>query len=819
MENKPERDFHLLELSETPFAYKKIIRDEEKNISDLIFLYANQAFEKLFGISKKDILTKSESDCFGEARMPSNLTFKQLLSDETGEKSVEDIFYFKNRNRWVRSSAKKDTDDRILVTYFDITSEKVLLENANDIFNSIRIDNETIVKRFHQIANSTFSFFCRFREESDTISEPVSFFSIPEFKELSSWLLSSSHLRATFFTNNQFDHYKRLDQFKTSRDFTDGDVLKRIISTFPDHLFRVYPISLGGHVFGVFFAILKDLNKLGDEVYTETYIKQISLSMMSKMKEIEKSNTEKRLKESEEKFNSERLLALNREKNNRKLLQSILDTLPGAVVVINKAFNITAFNARSSSKMTMKDKSYDKIINRKCYEVFEKLDNICKDCNFNKLINQSTPFSEIRENTNLDGSKRYTKRYYAPLVDEKGDVTNLIEYVEDITDLIQAEKNAEKANRAKTEFLMNMSHELRTPLNGILGFSGILEKTPLSDEQLEYIKNVKYSGQHLLSIVNDILDFSKIETNKLTLKKEKTNLKNLLKLSMSLIRKSAQDKQLKTHLMIDDDLPEFVYTDQLRLNQIIGNLLYNAVKFTQHGEIKMSATVLTKKDKTVEVSFSVTDTGIGIDPERQEEIFKSFTQADSSLTREFGGTGLGLTISNSILKLLGSSMTLESTVGKGSTFKFILTFETVPPHTYDFFEQNTRISQINNTLKILIVEDNPLNLKLNRTILENIIPNAEVHIAENGLIGVEKYREILPDIILMDVRMPGMDGITATKKIREMKHSNVIILGISAEAREQWIKKGLDAGMNDYITKPFVDGELLSTLKKHLKKQ
>jgi len=241
--------------------------------------------------------------------------------------------------------------------------------------------------------------------------------------------------------------------------------------------------------------------------------------------------------------------------------------------------------------------------------------------------------------------------------------------------LQESEKRANAANVAKSEFLANMSHELRTPLNGIIGFSQILENSEISPEHKKYVEYINYSGKNLLQIISDILDFSKIEAGKLEMDHVPTNIDEVAQHSLKMIEPLAIEKDLQIDYHIDNTKDFTVYSDPLRLNQIFNNLLSNAVKFTSEGSVSLNVQLMEADEKTITCQFSVTDTGIGIQEDKLSEIFHSFTQADNSISREFGGTGLGLTISNSLLEYMGSSLKVESTYGEGSTFFFIIRFD------------------------------------------------------------------------------------------------------------------------------------------------
>ncbi|WP_282731650.1 PAS domain S-box protein [Flavobacterium yafengii] len=392
--------------------------------------------------------------------------------------------------------------------------------------------------------------------------------------------------------------------------------------------------------------------------------------------------------------------------------------------------------------------------------------------------------------------------------------------------VVQQKELAEAANKAKSEFLANMSHEIRTPLNGIIGFTDLLMNTNLGVTQEKYITTVNQSAHSLLDIINDILDFSKIEAGKLELFIEKYDVGEMLSQIIDLILYESNLKKLNLKLNIASDIPKYFWVDSVRLKQILINLLANAVKFTEKGSIKLDVTVLEKiDDSNSKIRFAVIDTGIGILEQNKKKIFQAFSQEDSSTTRKFGGTGLGLTISNQLLGLMNSRLQLKSEIDLGSTFYFDLDLKTSnePVEKVNLLETDfDSIKDIvvkrnisNKKIKIMIVEDNKVNMLLLKTIIKNLDINPVIFEVTNGKDAVDQFEEINPDIIFMDIQMPIMNGYEATQIIRTLKSGqNVPIIAITAGTEKEEKEKCLTAGMNDYIPKPIIKGIIEEAITK-----
>ncbi len=379
--------------------------------------------------------------------------------------------------------------------------------------------------------------------------------------------------------------------------------------------------------------------------------------------------------------------------------------------------------------------------------------------------------------------------------------------------LKKAKEAAESAVKVKTDFLSTISHEIRTPLNAVVGISHFLINDEPKKDQVESLESLKFSAEHLTTIINDILDYNKLESGSIEFEMSEVNLKDLVSKIINVNQATANEKSLDLTLEFDEDIHEIVSADSTRIYQVINNLIHNAIKFTSEGFVKLKVMLLEDFADAQRVLFKVADSGIGISREKQDLIFERFTQAGSSTTREYGGTGLGLAIIKRILNLSGSDIKVISDEGKGAVFSFILHFEKLNESIKTEIYQEEREDQVLKGKKILLVEDNQMNVMVASKFLHKWELNVEV--AHNGLEGVEMAAKHEYDLILMDLQMPQLDGYQATRQIRE-RDKRIPIIALTASALLKVRKEVQAVGMNDYITKPFDPKELKRKIIDHL---
>jgi signal transduction histidine kinase/AmiR/NasT family two-component response regulator len=403
--------------------------------------------------------------------------------------------------------------------------------------------------------------------------------------------------------------------------------------------------------------------------------------------------------------------------------------------------------------------------------------------------------------------------------------------------LEEAIRLAESATRAKSEFLANMSHEIRTPMTAILGYADILAESIERPEQKEAIHTIKRNSNHLLTLLNDILDLSKIESGKLHIEQLPTSPLAILADVVSLMRVRAEAKGLPLNLVYAGPLPQSIQTDPTRLRQILVNLVGNAIKFTQAGDVKIAVRLAGHDTANPKLQCEVIDKGLGMSPEQLGRLFQPFQQADASTTRKFGGTGLGLAISKRLAETLGGDITVKSELGKGSSFN--LTISTGPLEGIVMLDQPAEavasvaiarkaaaVPQSLQDCRILLAEDGPDNQRLISFVLRKA--GAEVHVCENGQKAMEQALATFPgwgrrhddpkepfDVILMDMQMPVMDGYEATRRLRQEGYTRPII-ALTAHAMKDDMQKCLDAGCDAYLTKPIVREKFLETIARYL---
>lgn len=400
-------------------------------------------------------------------------------------------------------------------------------------------------------------------------------------------------------------------------------------------------------------------------------------------------------------------------------------------------------------------------------------------------------------------------------------------------DLLEARIQAEAANRGKSQFLANMSHELRTPFNGMMGMLGLLEATPISAEQADYIKTAQRSAHHLLTLLNDILDVSALEAGKITLKPQPVDFRRLLMDVGALMQSHATAKGLEfslVHVQPSDASARWVVADETRLKQILFNLINNAIKFTERGEVKVTVAQSRESEHSVRLAIAVRDTGIGMDAQGMAQLFQRFYQVDGSATRRFGGTGLGLEISQSLANMMGGAITVTSELGVGSEFTLSVPLAAsepppappmatapmpVTPPAVSLTEA-VQAQGAANAPKVLVVEDHPINQKLVGVLLQRM--GCSVAFCENGQLALDRVAQERFDLILMDVSMPVMDGLTATRAIRAMEGpvAATPIVVLTADVMNEAVQTARDAGANDFLGKPVAVDQLRAVVAKHV---
>jgi PAS domain S-box-containing protein len=518
-----------------------------------------------------------------------------------------------------------------------------------------------------------------------------------------------------------------------------------------------------------------------------------------------------------------RICEMEREQKAYQIkIQAILDNTPlaiyvkdmeGRYILINKTFKEN-FNVREEDVI---GKTMYTLSSKGPIEKYRELDE--------QVIATGKPV-EMEDVLVLPDGEHHILTIKFPLFDQSNKLFGISAFMKDITDMVRyrneligARQRAELAESLQEQFLANMSHEIRTPMNGIIGMTNLLQKTNLQEQQRHYVQIIKQSSDNLLVLINDILDLSKIKAGKISIEKIPFNLQGSLDALTAGFKLKAEEKGIGFSYVVHPDVPEALKGDPYRLNQILSNLMSNAMKFTDKGFVSLEIKKQQTCDNIVHLSFNVTDTGIGIDEKNIEYIFESFAQESVSTTRKYGGTGLGLTITRRLVEMQNGKIDICSELGSGTTFTVTLPFivssveevnESIMPvikpvlEGYDFSDKN-----------VLIVEDN----EINRIVLQSSLKqyNLNVAMAQNGLEAVTYLKENANvDLVLMDLHMPEMDGYEATKHIRHTLNLQVPIVILTASALRNEKQKSVELGANDYLTKPFAPEQLRACLEQYL---
>jgi len=405
-----------------------------------------------------------------------------------------------------------------------------------------------------------------------------------------------------------------------------------------------------------------------------------------------------------------------------------------------------------------------------------------------------------------------------PFDREDGSFAGLSVIMHDVTDLVQARAIAEKSSDAKSEFLSRMSHEIRTPMNAIIGMTDIARNADNTSKKDYCLDRISQASHHLLQLVNDILDMSKIEADKFEIYSHSFDFGRMIKNISELLSVRIEEKNQNLIIDIDKNIPQLIIGDELRINQVITNLLNNAIKFTpESGAVSLMAVIIDDKYRDI-LRVEVSDTGIGISQEQQSRLFNAFEQAESGTTRKFGGTGLGLAISKQIIEMMGGNIWIESELGNGAKFIFTFEFETIPEDqvSSNYLADDTLSDVYNfNGASVLVAED----VDINREIIGTVLGEAgiEVDFAENGLQALEKLKENPEkyNLILMDIQMPEMDGLEATSAIRALecqRAKDIPIIAMTANVFREDVERCTRAGMNSHLGKPIENKKLFKEL-------
>jgi len=491
-------------------------------------------------------------------------------------------------------------------------------------------------------------------------------------------------------------------------------------------------------------------------------------------------------------------LAMSNDLNSKAKAQQILYevVLPGQDEMINSFTDLIEYESKVIDDLSKKSQLSISTMNHNSYRLFEFSLFIIVLISFIVIIRIRKIQRDLLDYHN-DLEKKVDKRTF---------------------ELNQAMQLAKKSAIAKSQFLATMSHEIRTPMNGVLGMAQLLETTKLDKTQVNYVQSILSSGKLLLSIINDILDFSKLDENKLQLESICFDLKKLSTEVLKLLETKSNEKGLLLKLDYSGDVQKYFKGDPSRLSQILFNLIGNAIKFTEKGHVKLSVHCISFDSEYSKLRIEIEDTGLGIEKDKQDNLFQSFTQADSSTTRNFGGTGLGLAISKQLVSLMGGEIAVESQYGKGSIFFFIITLPVVNESEHDIQNDRENNSIIDKKFigHVLLVEDVLMNQKIAEAMLKQMGLTCDV--ASDGGEAVEMWRKNAYDIIFMDCRMPNMDGYEATQIIRseEPAHEHIPVLALTANATKEDTETCISSGMDEVILKPFQVSDLSSALSRWL---
>jgi PAS domain S-box-containing protein len=512
--------------------------------------------------------------------------------------------------------------------------------------------------------------------------------------------------------------------------------------------------------------------------------------------------------------------AQQRIKDDSFLLQTLLDNIPDSIYFKDRQSRFIRISKGMAEKFSFTEVNY--VLGKTDADIFtrEHAENALAD-ERQIMLTGKPMIGQVERETWPDRSDTYCSTTKMPLVDESGHIVGTFGISRDVTELKRIEEAlrhaqlaAEHANQAKSEFLAKMSHEIRTPMNGILGLSQLLADTRLDGQQHSFVEMIQESANSLMAIINDILDFSKIESGKFELETIPFPFRECVESAVRSLQHRADEKKLMLALNIEKQIPQFFYGDPTRLRQIIVNLIGNAIKFTDHGEIVINVKYACgpPAESLVTLLFSVKDSGIGVTPSQQKRIFEAFTQADTTTTRRYGGTGLGLSIVAELVKMMGGRLWVESQpdVRPGSEFLFNAKFAIAPtpkisdsPTTATSIEKVTQASA--RKLKVLIAEDGAVNQIVARGLFERA--GHDLVLVENGQQALETWRSQTFDAIFMDVQMPVMDGLEATRLLRleekQMRpNQRIPIIAMTAAAMKGDRERFLAADMDDYLSKP-----------------